>query len=726
MWYKAHIPSWGRLRTVANRQNPLSLRERVRVREIHQQGGIVMRTSTSLRWLVVTVSAAMLLAVAAACGSETIEVPGETVVVEKVVTETVEVPGETVVVEKEVIRTVEVPGETVTKEVVKEVMVPGETVVVEKEVIKTVEVVKSVPVEVIKEVEVVGDRYARNTLGKVVLKPQYGGTIVGSEDGEPRAFRDPLTAGDNWLVGPVYDTLWGPDWASGPAGTGEWQGGATAWGARVDPNKIEELTTGRVAESWEQPDPETTIFHLKKGVYFHDRPPVNGREVVAADVAYSYSRYFGLGYAGFNEKQGERCEDTVLTAHLISVDAPDKYTVVFKHKPSSMLMTRFFLSIFNCDYVYAREAVEQEGGYNDYDTMVGTGPFMLDDYVRESSFTYVRNPNYWAYDALHPENQLPYLDELKYIMIPDEVTLVAALRAGKLSTMYVFDWVQLEELKESHPYLNTAPMEKEAVSIAIANNAEPLTDIRVRQALMMAINTDELITEFYGGYAGDELTPYIATPGLYTPMDELPQELQDVYTYNPVGAKQLLADAGYSEGDVEFTIYGGAAQSGFGELLLLVNDYFADIGVNAPIKQIEGGALFGMMWSEDKTLFDGVSKQASGYFPSPTDVGFRVEDFYSKAVTPFHVNDPHYDAMHKRLTEQLEAGSAEWNALIKEMNDYAFTQTWFLPLPSAPLFSIWQPWFHNYVPGWGLLFSFSDMSLAHFWIDQDLQREMGH
>ena len=74
-----------------------------------------MRISTSMRWLVVAISAAMLLAVAAACAGETVEVPGETVVVEKVVTETVEVPGETVVVEKEVVKTVEVPGETVTK-----------------------------------------------------------------------------------------------------------------------------------------------------------------------------------------------------------------------------------------------------------------------------------------------------------------------------------------------------------------------------------------------------------------------------------------------------------------------------------------------------------------------------------------------------------------------------------------------------------------------------------
>ena len=99
-----------------------------------------MHTSTSLRWLVVAVSGAMLLAFAAACSSETVEVPGETVVVEKEVVKEVMVPGETVTVE--VVKEVQVPGETIVvkEEVVKEVMVPGETVVVEKVVTETVEV----------------------------------------------------------------------------------------------------------------------------------------------------------------------------------------------------------------------------------------------------------------------------------------------------------------------------------------------------------------------------------------------------------------------------------------------------------------------------------------------------------------------------------------------------------------------------------------------------------
>ena len=68
-----------------------------------------MRISTSMRWLVVAVSAAMLLAVVAACAGETVEVPGETVVVKEEVIKEVQVPGETVVVEKEVIKEVHGP-----------------------------------------------------------------------------------------------------------------------------------------------------------------------------------------------------------------------------------------------------------------------------------------------------------------------------------------------------------------------------------------------------------------------------------------------------------------------------------------------------------------------------------------------------------------------------------------------------------------------------------------
>ena len=249
-----------------------------------------MRISTSMRWLVVVAGAAMLLSVAAACAGETVEVPGETVVVEKVVTETVEVPGETVtvevvkevqvpgetvVVEKEVVKTVEVPGETVTVEVVKEVMVPGETVVVEKEVVKTVEVPGQTVVvekEVVKTVEVPGQTvvvtkevagperivvkevragYVTDpTTGKAVSAPQYCGTIT-----YPYFFvgetTDPLKSWNNagYQIAQVNERLaWG-----------DWGIDRKEYDFR-DSYTPDFAITGSLAESWETPRP--TDLHL--------------------------------------------------------------------------------------------------------------------------------------------------------------------------------------------------------------------------------------------------------------------------------------------------------------------------------------------------------------------------------------------------------------------------------------------------------------------------------
>ena len=328
-----------------------------------------MRISNSMRWLVVAVSAAMLLAVAAACSSETIEVPGETVVVKEEVIKTVEVPGETVVkevikevqvpgetvvvkeevvkevmvpgetvvVEKEVVKTVEVPGETVTvevvkevqvpgetvvveKEVVKEVMVPGETVVVEKEVVKTVEVPgQTVVVEKVVVQEVAGKKYVTDpTTGKVVSAPQYGGTITFARKDEP-AGPDTVVSGP-WAqayVAGVLDKLVIADWAT-PRDEFDFVY-----------HKVPTNTIGALAESWSQPDPLTYIVKVRQGVHWHDKPPMNGRELTAQDIEYNYHRILGLG-SGFTEPS--EWATSWKGIEIESITATDKWTVVFKLK----------------------------------------------------------------------------------------------------------------------------------------------------------------------------------------------------------------------------------------------------------------------------------------------------------------------------------------------------------------------------------------------------------
>ncbi|MCL0028553.1 hypothetical protein M1N23_00190, partial [Dehalococcoidia bacterium] len=152
-----------------------------------------MANFIGIRWIVTTSLAVMLAMFLAACTTtETIEVKGAPVIVEKEVVKEVIVQGETTVVEKVITETVEVKGETIVKEVVKEVAVPGAAVVVEKvvekEVIKEVKV--EVPVlvekEVVKIVEIPGKEYVTDpTNGKVYTAPQYGGQINAALDRVP-------------------------------------------------------------------------------------------------------------------------------------------------------------------------------------------------------------------------------------------------------------------------------------------------------------------------------------------------------------------------------------------------------------------------------------------------------------------------------------------------------------------------------------------------------------
>ena len=326
-----------------------------------------MLTSTSYRWLVVAVAAAMLLAVVAACSSETIEVPGETVVVEKVVTETVEVPGETVVVEKEVIKTVEVPGETVTKEVVKEVQVPGETVVVEKEVVnrpRRVEVPgETVVVEKVIVEEVRAGYVTDPATGKVVSAPAYGGTFntaicYGALADGP----DTGSAGGAAVSSSVIEKLTIGDWATD----------RDVYAFRTVSFTPEDAYTGSLAESWDiSPDGKTYTFNIREGVNWHDKAPMNGRELTAYDVEFNYHRITGTG-SGYTEPTPKQWLLPALSFE--SITATDNRTLVVK------LNERYFGALVNLTddahtFMYPPEVIQEHGDANDWRNLVGTGPY---------------------------------------------------------------------------------------------------------------------------------------------------------------------------------------------------------------------------------------------------------------------------------------------------------------------------------------------------------------
>jgi len=104
------------------------------------------------------------------------------------------------------------------------------------------------------------------------------------------------------------------------------------------------------------------------------------------------------------------------------------------------------------------EVVDKYGNMADWHNACGTGPFMLTDYVSGASATFVKNPNYWGTDPLHPENKLPYLDGVKVLFIQDNQTRLTAMRIGKIDFLGGFaeDGVQLDDalnLMKTNPNL---------------------------------------------------------------------------------------------------------------------------------------------------------------------------------------------------------------------------------------------------------------------------------
>ena len=661
----------------------------------------------------------MLLAVAAACAGETVEVPGETVVVEKEVIKEVMIPGETVVVEKEVIKEVMVPGETVTKEVVKEVEVPGETVVVEKEVVKTVEVPGQTVVvekEVVKEVP--GKKYVTDpTTGKVVVAPEYGGTftyprknIGTNSDMYPNRF-------GSGLLGGVAETLTMADWGIDREVFDHMKRPTPVW-----------IMVGQLADSWEVKDGGTTFeFKIRDGVNWHDKAPLNGRAFVASDVAYNYERYFGLG------KWSETGSVPQYKAVPIeSVTATDDSTVVFK-------LTRPHLSflddIFNAYFplILAPEVIEQYGNHKDWRNVVGTGPFAITDVVEASSATWTKNPDYWGFDEKFPENRLPYVDQIKVLVMKDPATRISALRTGKLDyvgwsggTTVTID--QASTLRETNPEMKFFgyAYRSNGTSFTMNLSIPIFQDIRVRKAMQMAQDLETINTVMFGGQAkwkpqgiiGDGAFDY------FVPFDEWPEEVKKGYMYDPEAAEKLLDEAGYPRGadGIRFkTVYEGGIH--FSDLALadVAASYWAAIGVDVEITQATDGAAHNASMS-DRT-YEGLGPAYIGYDRSPT---FLMNCYaHSEGVCNRPGNsDPKVDAL---IVASLAATTYEQQQrLIKEADASIIANHYYVWYFKIPDFSVINPWIIGYNGEYALGFMqrFGQM-FTRIWIDSQMKEAMG-
>jgi peptide/nickel transport system substrate-binding protein len=479
----------------------------------------------------------------------------------------------------------------------------------------------------------------------------------------------------------------------------------------------EEYAVGSVLESWEQPDAFTIIYHVRQGIRFHNKPPVNGRELTAYDVEYTFHRQGGLG-SGFTEHSPYIGDP--MFQWMESVTATDKWTVVIKTTEPKPMLMMYLAGCATGDWIQAREMVEKYADQEDWDWkgIVGTGPFTLEDFVPGTSYTYERNPSYWMFDPRYPENRLPYVDTVKQLVILDKSTRLAALRTGKICRSGE-NWEDTDALLRTNPDLETKKYLGGCSCITLRQDLPPFNDIRVRRALQMALDNATIAQTYYGGNAS-AFAPCISCSyaDMSPPLDEYPEEVQEAYTYSPERAKELLAEAGYPDG-FSTDLITTAARFPV-DLAELAVTYWAQIGVDVELKVMDHGAMRSMAQSRQHT---GMAQHHCcwTFFP------YSALMYRGGSTVPWNycnLDDPRFN----NLLEDIAAAAspAERTALFKEANMYCTESFWAVKLPPSYSYSVWQPWLKGYNGELGETMHNPGGMDKWLWIDQDLKKAMGH
>jgi peptide/nickel transport system substrate-binding protein len=548
-------------------------------------------------------------------------------------------------------------------------------------------------------------------------KPQYGGELVIPSNTNFVTF-DPYASASTSIEGFWFERLFTDDWTLNPS----------VWDYKITfrPNNY---VKGLVAESWEFTAPGTLIAHIRQGIHWQNIAPVNGREFTASDVAYHYHREYGFG-DGFTKPSPFVGSEAVWQA-LTAIDATDKYTVVFKFtitNPEAILET-IQAAGSNKNDIEAREAVQQWGDLSDWHHAIGTGPFILQDFVPSSSATLIKNPNYWGNDERYPQNKLPYVDTVKYLIIPDNSTTLAAMRTGKIDVVENQLLQDAQSMKKTNQEILqlTVPV-GDAYSLEPRDDVKPFNDVNVRKAMQMAINLPEIASTYYGGTV--DPSPSTLTSNLMTgwgfAYSQWPQDLKDEYAYNPTAAKKLLATAGYPNG---FDTNVVADTAGDLQLLEIIKSYFAKIGINMSVKTMDNPTWINYVLlghKQDQLAYRAGAGGWLGHTYEPT-AQFNVlsTGFFANYTM---TSDPVYDAAGAAA---LAASNIDGlKQALTDANKEVARQHFIISLLQPNTYSFYQPWVKGYN---GQTFSLPASSpglkgfyQGRFWIDQNLKKSMGH
>ena len=314
----------------------------------------------------------------------------------------------------------------------------------------------------------------------------------------------------------------------------------------------------QLAHKWEtNGDSSEWTFHLRKNAKF-----TNGRPVVASDVKFSIDRILDPKTASKGRKALGPIKEIVVKGD---------HTVLFKLKGPYADLALQLGNTFS-------RIIAKENLADIANKPIGSGPFILKEYVPGNKAILVRNPNYF-------EKGLPYLDEVHQIYIKEYAAQVSALKTGEIDIMY-FAPVEIVDQLKKDPNIEVKMVSAPSFQPLIMWVTEkPFNDVRVRQALRFAVDRKAMLEAATGGLGvlGND-TPVSPSNPYYN--KALPQRKQD-----PAKAKKLLAEAGYPNG-IDITLYTSTQRPGLEPAAVVAQQVVASSGFRVKIESVEIARLY--------------------------------------------------------------------------------------------------------------------------------------
>jgi len=444
-----------------------------------------------------------------------------------------------------------------------------------------------------------------------------------------------------------------------------------------------EYVSGAIAESWEQTDQLTVVVRIRKGVYWQDKAPANGRELTADDIAQHYSRLAGTGY-GYTKPSAFAA---TMVSNIESVTATDTNTVTFKFKTANLVSWNYIQDFGGSSMIEAPEwAALDDTARTDWHNVIGTGPWILSDFIDGGSITYTKNTNYWGYDERYPKNKLPYADSLNQLCIPDSATAIAALRTGKLDMLTGIDATQKQSLDKANSNFQSSLIPGTGAGVIYNLKNAPFTDLKVRKALQMAMDINTIAKSHYGGI----VDPVLCGPinPIFTDYaylySEWSQDLKGEYSYNPTKAKELLSEAGFPDGFKTTLV---CASTGDIELLQIIKAELTEIGVDVTTSTMDMASYTQYIMTAKEDAMAGPDINATGLSGRP----WQSLLFYSSLqINPYNIKDSVYDEMCQAALSQTDA--TKFKQQIKEADKYQIENHYVLMVcPTTGSYTMWQP-----------------------------------